>query len=317
MAESYRGGWVFKQGGALYGPVPTEALVAKLQAGEIGPETLVAKESGAFSPIGTVEPFVAVAASVAAERRAREEAERRGRERRRRRLLIASLCVPLLGVAGWLLHGERDPSLGRRELASITIEALPMVVRAVPEVAEGEWEEIGDEGRGAPLPSGRRAVTTTPSAAPSSGGGAVAAARSTGRGAPTEPTRDVGTVASAPAPRSGPSPIAGAGSPPPADDVSIDTRFDLAAIERVVEARRNQLLPCLRRQAEGDPRFRGEVPLSFVIGQGGRVSRLWVDKPGYRDGELHRCLLGQLQSWRFPPFEGQSPAISLSFRIGG
>lgn len=295
MAE-YQGGWIFKVDGALYGPVPTEALVAKLREGELGPETLVAKESGGFSPLGTLEPFVVIAASAAAERRAREEAEKGARRRRVRYAVVAACLLPLLGAGVVAFRWERDPSLGRKELAQITIEVLPMVVRAVPDPKEVGWEEVGDEALG-------RAAPGTPQKKPTP----AATARASG----TVAAVAEGAVASAAA--FGAAATRGAA----AEDVQVETRFDLAAIERVVDARRGQLLPCLRQQAERDPRFRGEVPLAFVVGQGGRVSRLWVDKPGYRDGELHRCLLGQLQGWQFPSFDGQSPAISLSFRIGG
>lgn len=101
------------------------------------------------------------------------------------------------------------------------------------------------------------------------------------------------------------------------DGPTIETHFDGAAIEAVVARNRARLLGCIRAQAEGDPSLRGELPLSFVVGNDGRVARLWVDRVGYRSGPLHDCLLGELRRWEFPRFEGQRPAISLRFRVGG
>ncbi len=268
--------WVFKQGRELYGPVPTEVLEAKLRSGELGPDTLVAREQGPFAPIGAVEPFVALAAEMAAEvARKRAEEERR---KKRGLLLGGALLVFLgMGAATWFLALAREAPLRHRELQAITIEALPMVVRAVeapPDGEEDEWE----------LPP------------------APAAPRRVAASAPPAPAK---TAPSAPAAARDPNALA------------IETHYDGAAIERVVARNRGRLLGCIRTQAESDATFRGELPLSFVVGNDGRVARLWVDRVGYRSGPLHDCLLAELRKWEFPRFEGQRPAISLRFRVGG
>ena len=266
MRERATTRWVFKKGEELYGPVDAEYLAERLRAGEIGPDTLVAPEHGAFAPIGTVEPFVALAAEVAVQRRREAEAARRTA---RRRLWAGVAVAAVLAVAGLVAALGREDPLARRELAAISIEALPMEVRMVDEAAEDEevYRDLAPAGVGVP--------------------------RQVAPGTRRRPT------------------------PGNADDLTIETRYDAAAIERVVAARRNRLLPCLRAQAERDPAFRGEVPLSFVVGNDGKVARLWVDRVGYREGPLHACLLEELRSWTFPPFEGQRPAISLRFRVGG
>ncbi|MFO7156653.1 MAG: AgmX/PglI C-terminal domain-containing protein [Pseudomonadota bacterium] len=266
MRERATTRWVFKVGDELFGPVDAEYLEERLRAGEIGPETLVAPEHGPFAPIGTVEPFVALAAEVAVQRR--REAARHSARRRLWLGLVAGLVLAVAGVAALL--GREDP-LSRRELQAITIEALPMEVRVV-DPAEEDEEVYADS------TPGRTGVSRRPVGAPASRPGP--AARET-------------------------------------DDLSIETRYDAAAIERVVASRRDRLLPCLRAQAQRDSAFRGEVPLSFVVGNDGKVARLWVDRVGYRDGPLHACLLEELRRWNFPSFEGQRPVISLRFRVGG
>lgn len=268
MRERAATRWVFKQGGQLYGPVDTEFLEARLRSGELGPDALVAPEHGPFAPIGTVEPFVALAAEMAARRR-KEAAQRSAR---RRLVTILSALAGAGAVTAVLLLTREDP-LAHRELRAITIEALPMEVRVVD--AAREDEEVYRDLPGAPS------------------------------------TRSVAKATSAPPrpPRQAPA--------KDAKDLTVETHYDGVAIERVVATRRDRLLPCIRAQAEADPAFRGEIPLSFVVGNDGRVARLWVDRVGYRDGPLHACLLAELQRWRFPSFEGQRPAISLRFRVGG
>jgi hypothetical protein len=260
--------WVFKQDGQLYGPVDTEFLEARLRSGELGPEALVAPEHGPFAPIGTVEPFVTLAAEMAARRRM--EAARKAA---RRRIVLAFSAVAGVGaIAGLLGLGREDP-LARKELRAIPIEALPMEVRVV-DAAEEDEEVYRDLPRERATPS----LAATTAASP-------------------RPMREA--------------------SAKDAKDLTVETHYDGAVIERVVASHRDRLLPCLRTQAEADPTFRGEIPLSFVVGNDGRVARLWVDRVGYRDGPLHACLLEELRRWNFPSFEGQRPAISLRFRVGG
>lgn len=262
--------WVFKLGQELYGPVPAEVLEEKLRSGEIGPETLVAREQGPFAPIGAVEPFVRLAAELAAQRQSRALAQRR----RRRLALGLAACAALFAVGGWIARAAIRSPLDRHELRALTIEALPMVVRAVApqeEAEEIEWT---------PDAAQKRPSSTPP------------------RPAPAAPT-------------------ALREAPPPGDEIAVETRYDAAAIEGVVARNRARLLPCIRRQAESDPAFRGELPLTFVVGNDGRVARLWVERAGYRRGALHDCLFEEMRRWEFPTFEGQRPAIALRFRVDG
>lgn len=274
---SSRERWVFKVGQELFGPVPTEILEAKLRAGELGPETLVAREHGPFAPIGAVEPFVGIAAEVAAELAARRQRVA-ARKRRLRIGLGALVVVAGLGGAGWFVGMKQRATLEHRDLRSISIEVLPMAVRVVDLPAEGEELEWD-----APPPTRRMG-------APGRRGSSEAAPRM---------------------------PVARTRGGQPADELAVETHFDASAIERVVARNRARLLPCIRSQAENDPTFRGELPLSFVVGNDGKVTRLWVDRVGYRSGSLHACLLEEIRRWEFPRFEGQSPAISLRFRVGG
>lgn len=91
--------------------------------------------------------------------------------------------------------------------------------------------------------------------------------------------------------------------------------FDKSDIDTVVKKHQNSLFPCLKQVAK--PGQVTKVPLEFVIGQGGKVTKVWVDNPDLKESGLSDCLLAQLQKWPFKPVEGESPTVSLSFNIKG
>lgn len=93
--------------------------------------------------------------------------------------------------------------------------------------------------------------------------------------------------------------------------------FDQGSIQQLVRTNQNSLHRCLREHVAREPGFRGEVPITFAIGNDGRVAQLWIDRPGLKGGPLQRCMEAQLRSWRFSPFDGERPSVSLSFRVGG
>jgi hypothetical protein len=93
-------------------------------------------------------------------------------------------------------------------------------------------------------------------------------------------------------------------------------QFDEKKIQAVVGREQRTLAPCFRAEAARSPDFAGDVPIEFAIGNDGRVAQLWIDEPRFRQGALRDCLQGALAGWRFDPFPGQRPTVSLAFRIG-
>lgn len=91
--------------------------------------------------------------------------------------------------------------------------------------------------------------------------------------------------------------------------------FDKSSIDDVVKKNQNSLFPCLKQVAK--PGQVTKVPIEFVIGQGGKVTKVWVDNPDLKEGPLGECLLAQLQKWPFKAIDGESPTVSLSFNIKG
>ena len=59
-----------------------------------------------------------------------------------------------------------------------------------------------------------------------------------------------------------------------------------------------------------------KIPIEFSIGGNGRVTKVWVDHPEYKNGPLPECLLTQLQKWPFKTHDGENVNVSLSFTVG-
>lgn len=96
----------------------------------------------------------------------------------------------------------------------------------------------------------------------------------------------------------------------------VATHFDPKRIQAVVGREQRTLAPCFRAEAERSPEFTGNVPIEFAIGNDGKVAQLWIDEPRFKDGPLRDCLVKALGGWRFDPFPGQRPTVSLAFGIG-
>jgi hypothetical protein len=62
--------------------------------------------------------------------------------------------------------------------------------------------------------------------------------------------------------------------------------------------------------------LRGRRAIEFAIGNDGKIAALWIDEPRFKQGLLRDCLQAALAGWRFDPFPGQRPTVSLAFRIG-
>ncbi len=91
-------------------------------------------------------------------------------------------------------------------------------------------------------------------------------------------------------------------------------KFDQGAINTVVKTHQKSLFPCLSQINK--PGVVQKIPIEFVIGNNGRVGKVWVDHPDYKSGTLPECLLKELQKWPFKNYEGEQATVSLSFNIG-
>ena len=64
------------------------------------------------------------------------------------------------------------------------------------------------------------------------------------------------------------------------------------------------------------PGLSAKIPIEFVIGNDGRVTKLWIDHPMFKEGSLPECLLRELQKWSFKSYPGEQATVGFSFKVG-
>jgi hypothetical protein len=296
--------WVYRQGDLVLGPVGTAALEEMLLSGRLPGHAEVAPAgSGSFRPVGQHERFRVTVAKAEAKLRV-EAAARAEREARRRRQLVllgavgAAALVAAVGaglVARYL--AVHAPFRGRPGAADISMEAP--VIRLAQAGAGEELLEYG-QGPGGATGSGPGGGPTGSAGGPAGARGGAAAGQGKGMAGPGR--KGAGTMAQR---------MEASG----ADGMETAT-FDQAAINAVVAEHQRTLYPCLQEAAEENPEVGGRVPIEFVIGNDGRVVKVWVDRNELKQGGLQACLLRELQKWPFPRIPGESPSVGLVFNLG-
>lgn len=297
----------------MLGPVPGTKLVELLNAGEIDGRTEIAPMgSSAFKRLAEVDFFKVHYAKAEAKRRVDlAAAADRAVASKRRNVKIAVIGGVALTLAVGAAIGAQylaihNPWANSDELAAadISVEAPTITVAR----AYVDDEELVDYPSGSRPASGRTAPRPSSVARPDSkpegttpAGAAAASARSSEK--PDKP-KSVASTSSRPAKTT-------------VDDDGLEmAQFDQAAINSVVATKQKSLFPCFVEEAKRTPGLAERIPLEFVIGNDGRVAKLWVDHPRFKTGPLYECLLGELKKWPFKPYEGERATVNLSFNIG-
>jgi hypothetical protein len=280
-ALSASGDWLYKDGDLLLGPVQGGQIIQKLFAGELDRNSLVSPMGeGSFRKIGEVEDFRVALAKAEAHRRvdaaARVEAAKVSRSRNVRLAIVATVAVI---VAAGAAVGARYLAV-HNPFKTQSDDGFGDITVEPPTIAlarsRHSEEELIDYPVGGPGPGKSRSGRT--------GAGRV------GSGKMTDATADP-------------------------DGLQV-AQFDNDAINSVVASHQRSLFTCFREEASRNPGFAAKIPLEFVIGNNGRVSKLWVDHPNYKSGPMADCLLRELQKWPFKAYEGENATVSLSFNIG-
>jgi GYF domain 2 len=281
------GEWLFRRAGEVFGPVDSRTLAAMLYRGDIDGGTPVSAGDGQWRPVGELPLFLVHAKKAEAALRVEREVTGarllRARKSRRKAAVIAVAAALL--VVGAIL--------GAFVLARRGAETSPL---------------LEDFGAGIRIASAARVGVSERAAAEDEIEVPVDAQPSPGEPRAAPRREKVGRVAQP------------AGSGAPAGQVAggelVAAQFDARRIQAVVAREQRSLVPCFREEAARSPEFQGDVPIEFAIGNDGRVATLWIDEPRLRDGALKGCLTRALAGWRFDPFPGQRPTVSLAFRIG-
>jgi hypothetical protein len=291
--------WLFRQGDLVLGPLSGQQLVEKLFTGEMTADTLVAPPGAReFKRMGDVEAFKVHVAR--AQTKAKVDAEVRADRARvlRKRMIIGGIVAAVtvaLGIAAWqvaryaAVHG---PGGEEDEYAGITME--------LPTITLAQARKDDDDLIAYP--------TNTPRPPPDKTGTEVKP-KPPGSGTATPPNT---AVASAKTPDKKPG---GTGSSEP-DGLQMGAEFDQKALTKVVKSNERTLFRCLKEEAERQPGLFAKVPIEFVVGNDGKVSKLYVDNPQFKKGPLYDCMLLELQKWPFKPYNGERASVGLNFTVG-
>jgi hypothetical protein len=271
------GEWLFRRGGQVFGPVDSRGVAAMLYRGEIDGATPLSPGDGTWRSASEIPLFLVHAKKAAAAQRVEREVT--GARRLRERRNRRRVIGAVLGVALLVAGAVTVAVLLTRDRAGTS----PLLEDFGAGIRIASAARVGVSGRQV-----EEDLVDVPLDAPDR----TAQKRRPAR-APSAPAQ--GAV--------------GGGE-------LVAAQFDAKKIQAVVGREQRTLAPCFRAEAARSPDFRGDVPIEFAIGNDGRVVQLWIDEPRLRKGLLEQCLAAALGTWRFDPFPGQRPTVSLAFRIG-
>jgi len=295
------GEWLYRQAELVLGPVSTQQLAEKLYGGEIDGKTEVSPVGQtAFRKLADVSLFKVHLAKAEAKHRveAVERAEHVQKVRRRNLRIGGVVGMALVFGAGAAIAARylaiynplKKPSA---ELALADISVEPPTI-SIGRYIEDELLEYPVGGASVPTRKPERVAERTPERTE----------KGTSRSRPSEvPSVPASATASRPSATAEP------------DGLDTGPSFDRSVINSVIASKKPTLTVCFNEEVARNPSFAAKIPIEFVIGNDGRVNKLWVDHPQYKQGALADCLLRELQKWPFKPYPGEQATVSLSFTI--
>jgi hypothetical protein len=278
--------WLFRQGELILGPVPSAKLIEKIYAHELDAKSEVQlMGSGTFRRLAEIDEFRVPLAKADAKKRVDKTAASHAASHARKRNLAIGITAGVLGAIaiGVMTVGSylavHTPGKSSEELAYgdlISVEA-PTITRAKRSVSDEELVDYPGLGQ-KPRPA---AMAMKSPDAPRAPGVAKPLKQNSESAEP--------------------------------DGLQM-AKFDQGTINSVVKSHQRSLFPCLKEINK--PGVVQKIPIEFVIGNDGRVSKVWVDHPDYKSGALPECLLRELKKWPFKSYDGEQANVSLSFNIG-
>jgi hypothetical protein len=273
--------WLFRQGDLTLGPVPTKVLVDKLFTGELSGLTEVQMlGSGIFRKLKDVPELKVHWAKAEAKARVDAQAVEHARQRRKRTLMLFGIAAGVLllvgvGVAVLGSYLAVHGSTGEDAYADISIET-PVIARAKKDANDELIDyQIGKRPGTSPKPGTPTPGTTTAAANPGT------------------PKPKMGSADS--------------------DGLAVG-EVDQDAINAVIAKFKPTLMPCIREVAKpGMPPTK--IPIEFSVLETGKVGRVWVDNPDFKNGPLVECLSREMAKWPFKP-QPSGATVQLAFNIG-
>ncbi len=273
-------GWLFRQSDLVLGPVAAKQIVDKLYSGELTPNTEVQlMGSGAFRRLSEVPEFKVHVAKAEAKMRVDAQAAQHHAAQRSKLTRVVSIAGGVLlaiGV-GVAVLGNYFAVHGGKSAEELAWGDITIDPPSISKARRSPDDELVD------YQSSKRPT-------------AVASANPTG----TTTTRPNPTRTKTPA-NDDPEGLAMG-------------EVDETAINAVVARNKPTLIPCIRQIATPDMPLT-KIPIEFAISEAGKVTKVWVDNPQFKDSPLQECLSRELQKWPFKA--GPSGAsVKLSFNVG-
>jgi hypothetical protein len=94
------------------------------------------------------------------------------------------------------------------------------------------------------------------------------------------------------------------------------THYETSSLIAAELRQKTALIPCIKQELTRTPGFRGDVRFSVSIGNDGKVAKLWMDDPQFKDSELQQCFERVTGGWKFAAYEGERATLSDSFHVG-
>lgn len=280
------GDWLFRHGDLILGPVPGAQIVEKLFSGELDGKSEVQRlGSGVFVRIAEVDFFKVHLAKAEAKWRVDQHARSTEQQNRRKRVLR----IGIVALVALLFAGAAASAATYLAIHKPWKDPNELLYEQYAELISVEPPQI----RGAKAHKADEELIDYP--------GGPGVPRHGGEKGPT-------------APKHGKRPKMSDESEEP-DGLQM-AKFDQDAINAVVGSKQKTLYPCLVAEAQKKPGLSAKIPIEFVIGNDGRVTKVWVDHPSFKEGPLRDCFLRELQKWQFKSFEGERPTVGLQFKIG-
>jgi hypothetical protein len=99
-------------------------------------------------------------------------------------------------------------------------------------------------------------------------------------------------------------------------DGLVTAHYETSSLIGAELKQKGALVPCIKQELTRTPGFRGDVRFSVTIGNEGKVAKLWMDDPQFKDSELQQCFERVTGSWKFASYEGERATLSDSFHVG-
>jgi len=321
MSDSISGGWLYKEKGAVCGPVSAAALIDKLFSGALDGETSIAPEFGEWRRLAEVPEFEAPLAR-AVKARAEEKA-RLEKQRVQRRLAIgravilasAALVVGPCGFVGGHVLAVAKPWEDKTDWSSKRPDLVTLSVKPVPQL--GPTTGAGD-GAGGEAKSGD-AVASADSGKSGSGKRTGKQPKlAYGKGEKHEEKVAAATSGSPPP----------AGKEEPKDDIPSTggeaAEYNSAGLPRtlsqkqimtVLGTQKTGIVNCLAAEAKTNPNMPPVVTIEFVITQKGTAAEFQLGERDLRNTPLYECLKSKIMACKWPAFFGENKTVTLPFNI--